>query len=387
MGTQIERDKHLIRNRSGGRPAERDVGPKPAPRCDLASLRRVVVVKALHLGDLLLTVPALRALRHACPAAEISLIGLPWAQELVRRLPYLDRLIPFAGYPGVPEVAFDQERLEAFLRQCRADRYDLAIQLHGNGTALNPFVAALGARMTAGYYIDPGQQHLLTYSLPYRDGEPEVLRCLRLVELLGADARGAHLEFPISPGDRQELDRLTQGARAGWPRPVVAINPGARSPARRWPVAHFAEVAAQLWRSGVGTLVLLGGPGEEHLAEEVAVRAGVPTINLAGRTSLGALAALLELSDLLVSNDTGTAHLGVAVGTRSVTIFGPADIRRWAPLDQTLHRVVRRSVPCQPCLHWDCPSDHQCLVSIKPAEVVALSQELLGLQPRQVTAG
>ena len=379
MGTQSERDKRLVRNRSANRLAQRDSGTQPAPRCDLASLRRVVVVKALHLGDLLLTVPAFRALRHACPAAEISLIGLPWAQELVRRLPYLDRLIPFAGYPGVPEVEFDQERLEAFLQQCRAERFDLAVQLHGNGIALNPFVAALGARLTAGYYVDPDQQHLLAYSLPYRDGEPEVLRCLRLVQLLGAVSQGTHLEFPVSSDDRRELERLTEGAYVGWPRPVVTINPGARSPARRWPVGHFAEVAAQLWRSGVGTLVLVGGPREEHLAAEVAVQAGVPTINLAGKTSLGGLAALLEHADLLVSNDTGTAHLAVAVGTKSITIFGPADIRRWAPLDQTLHRVVRRSVPCQPCLHWDCPADHQCLVSIEPAEVVALSRELLRL--------
>ncbi len=167
----------------------------------------------------------------------------------------------------------------------------------------------------------------------------------------------------------------------------MAINPGARSPARRWPVGHFAQVAAQLWKHGVGTLVLLGGPGEETLADEVAARAGVPTLNLAGKTSLGALAALVEQADLLISNDTGTAHLAVALGTRSVTIFGPADVRRWAPLDQTRHRVVRRWVPCQPCLHWDCPADHDCLDTIEPGEVASVSQELLRFQAGKASGG
>lgn len=351
--------------------------PRFAAGLDLGSLRRVVVVKALHIGDLLLTVPALRALRHGCPAAEITLIGLPWARDLVARLPYLDKMVPFPGYPGMLEVEFQPAQLEASLAELRAQRYDLAVQLHGNGNAANPFVNEIGARFTAGYYSNPDHRQMLDYALRYRDGEAEVLRCLRLVEGLGCDSRGTALEFPLLPTDWIELEQATGGDVGQWPRPIVAINPGARSPSRRWPVAKFARVAASLWSKGVGSLVLLGAPGEENLARELTECAGVPTVALSGRTSLGALAAMIRSADLLITNDTGTAHLAVALGTSSVVVFGPADIRRWAPLDQVKHRVVRHNVRCQPCLHWECPTDHACLTGIRPEEVVSIAEGLL----------
>ncbi|MGQ9675728.1 MAG: glycosyltransferase family 9 protein [Chloroflexota bacterium] len=341
------------------------------------SFRKIAVLKALHLGDLLLTVPALRALRRGCPGAEITLIGLPWADQLVRRLTYLDRLLPFPGYPGMGEVEVDEQRLEAFFRQARAYRYDLAVQLHGNGSASNPFIAELGARYVAGYYVDPQHQRLLNWALPYRDSEPEVLRCLRLVESMGLPSHGANLEFPLLPSDHDDLDRVVPDPVHLWRRPIVAINPGARAPARRWNPANFAAVAAGLHRQRAGTVVLLGAKGEEPLARQVTDLAGIPVIDLSGKTSLGALAALISRADLLVTNDTGTAHLGVALATKSVTVFGPADVRRWAPLDQTRHRVVRRATPCQPCLHWECPAQHECLTRVTPEEVLDACKELL----------
>lgn len=344
-----------------------------------ASFRKIVVVKALHLGDLLLTVPALRALRRGCPDAEITLIGLPWAEQLTRRLSYVDRLVPFPGYPGMGEVDVDERRLEAFLREARAYRYDLAVQLHGNGNASNPFVAEIGARCSAGYYVDPRHRSLLTWALPYRDSEPEVLRCLRLIESMGLPSHGTGLEFPLLPSDHHDLERIAPRPVSDWRRPIVAINPGARAPARRWSAANFAEVARGLHERGTGTVVLLGAKGEEPLAQEVIDLAGIPAVDVSGKTSLGALAALISQADLLVTNDTGTAHLGVALATKSVTIFGPADVGRWAPLDQTRHRVVRGVASCQPCPHWECPEQHECLAQVRPREVLRVCEELLAL--------
>jgi ADP-heptose:LPS heptosyltransferase len=93
-------------------------------------------------------------------------------------------------------------------------------------------------------------------------------------------------------------------------------------------------------------------------------------LNLTGATSLGGLAALISELDLFISNDTGPAHIADAVGTASVTIFGPADYRRWAPLDQERHRVVWHPVKCSPCGYWECPIDHRCLRWIHPNEVI-----------------
>ena len=100
-------------------------------------------------------------------------------------------------------------------------------------------------------------------------------------------------------------------------------------------------------------------------------------INLAGKTSLGGLAALIDGLDLFVSNDTGPAHIACALNTPSITIFGPADYRRWAPLDQRLHRIARQPVECSPCGYRECPIDHRCLRRVYPRSVMEAAGDLL----------
>ena len=100
-------------------------------------------------------------------------------------------------------------------------------------------------------------------------------------------------------------------------------------------------------------------------------------VNLAGKTSLGGLAAIIDSLDLFISNDTGPAHIANALGTPSITIFGPADYRRWAPLNQSLHRIVRHPVACSPCGFWDCPIDHRCLRKVSPESVLKAAGDLL----------
>ena len=118
-------------------------------------------------------------------------------------------------------------------------------------------------------------------------------------------------------------------------------------------------------------MAMLGGPDEEPLAGQVQATLGGRAINLARKTSLGALAAAIERLDLLVANDSGPAHLASALRVPSVLVFGPANLKRWAPLDQARHRVVHRGVECSPCTHWECPIDHRCLAWIGADEVYA----------------
>lgn len=338
--------------------------------------RRVAVFRALQLGDLLCAVPALRSLRAGFPAAEITLIGLPWARGFVRRFrAYVDRFVEFAGYPGILEVEVDSERTERFLAEQRAYKYDLAIQMHGSGQTSNPFVLALEACQSAGWYEGvppPG----LTFAAPYPADEPEVLRNLLLARLLGCPDRGTALEFPLLAEDRAEaalhLARLPQNAC-----PLIGLHPGARPPARRWPPDYFAAVADHFARRHSARIILTGGPGEEPLVRAVADRMETRPLDLSGQTSLGGLAALINELDLFISNDTGPAHLANAVDTPSITIFGPADYLRWAPLDRRRHPTVRRPVECSPCGHWECPIDHRCLRWIAPQTVIETAEILL----------
>lgn len=302
-----------------------------------ADPRRIAVFRALALGDLLCATPAFRALRRRFPAAEITLIALPWAEELARRLETLDRFLPFPGWPGIREAAADPARIEAFLSAARATGYDLAIQLHGSGSVSNGFVAALGAATTIGYR--DGGDDRLTHTLPWREDEHETVRWLRLVALLGADPTPAPPAFPLLPPDEAGAAELLRGLPPG-DGPVVALHAGGSDAAKRWPPACFAALGRLLREEFAARLVLTGAAAEAPLTTEIRSALGPAALDLAGRTDLGALAATLRRVDLLVTNDTGASHLAAATGTPSVVLFGPTRPDRWAPLDRDRHAIV-----------------------------------------------
>ncbi|HEY7060966.1 MAG TPA: glycosyltransferase family 9 protein [Chloroflexota bacterium] len=339
-------------------------------------VRRVGVLRALNLGDLVVAVPALRALRAGFPDAEITLIGLPWAAAFARRLRgYVDRFVEFGGHPGIAEVPFEPRRCARFFAAQRAYGYDLAIQMHGSGRTSNAVVAALAARATVGYYEGVPSPHL-TLGAPYPRDRHEIARTLGLVRLLGCPDRGTHPAFPLLLADQAEADALLLPL-AGDPGPWVGIHAGAAAPARRWPPERFAAVADALAAQHGAAVVLTGGPGEANVAAAVAARIRAPALNLAGRTSVCGLAALIARLDLFVSADTGPMHVAAAVGTPSVAIFGPGDVRGWAPLDMSRHPVVRVPVACSPCGLRECPIDHRCLQWLAPDVVLAAAELLL----------
>jgi lipopolysaccharide heptosyltransferase II len=231
---------------------------------------------------------------------------------------------------------------------------------------------------TAGY-VAGERPACLSFAAPYPTDQPELLRNLNLMRLLGCPETGLALELPLLAEDQAEADELLAPVTTTFEpaRPLIGIHPGARSPARRWPGEHFATIADVLSREHGATILLTGSREEEELAAEVASRMSASTLNLAGKTSLGGLAALISRLDLFISNDTGPAHLANAVDTPSVTVFGPAEFRRWAPLDRERHVVVRRAVACSPCPHWICPIDHRCLRWISPNEVLKAAEQQL----------
>lgn len=338
--------------------------------------RRVAVLRALQLGDLLCAVPALRALRGALPQAHITLISLGWARDFVNRFDrYLDDFLELPGFPGLPERDFDPAAFVDFLATAQARRFDLAIQMHGSGSFVNPLTVMLGARHAAGFFLPgdycPDPQRFL----PYPDDLPEVRRHLALLEFLGAPPLGEELEFPIRDTDREALAEVddANSLRAG---EYVCIHAGARYPSRRWGAERFAAVADRLDQFGL-RVVITGSASERELAASVAAAMRRPSINLAGRTSLGALAALLSDARLVVSNDTGISHVAAAVCVPSVVVVTGSDPRRWAPLDGQRHRTVSHRVDCQPCEHVVCPIGHPCATELSPDTVFEAARELI----------
>jgi ADP-heptose:LPS heptosyltransferase/glycosyltransferase involved in cell wall biosynthesis len=301
--------------------------------------RTIAILRALHLGDLLCAVPALRALRAAFPEATIALIGLPWAKAFVERFSrYVDEHIEFPGYPGLPEQEPDFDRLTAFLESMRVRRFDWLIQMQGDGTYVNDLVRLCGPREQMGYCPRPAYGSCPTGFMPYPDECSEIHRHLKLMEHLGIPSQGDHLEFPLLTADRADFEALPEAA-ALQPSSFVCIHPGGRGVLRRWHAQGFVQVAQALAERGLRP-VITGVAEERPLAEEL-VR-GVPgePINLAGRTTLGSLGMLLSRSRMLVANDTGVSHVAAALRVPSVILSVGSDPVRWNPLDHTRHRVI-----------------------------------------------
>ncbi len=302
--------------------------------------QKIAVFRALQLGDMLCAVPAWRALRTAFPRAEIMLIGLPWARDFAERFAhYFDGFLEFPGYPGLPEIVPALDQLPGFLSAVQAGHFDLAIQMHGCGTITNPLVASFGARELAGFYKAGQFRPDASQFLIYPEELPETWRHLRLMEHLGIPLQGEELEFPLFPEDWLALERIpeAQHLEAGG---YVCIHPGARAVQRRWPAEHFAAIADALAAEG-RQVVLTGSSTEAALTRKVASAMQAPAIDLAGKTNLGALAALLRQSGLLICNDTGVSHLVAALKVPSVVVFHRlSDREGWPPRDRQRHRVV-----------------------------------------------
>lgn len=309
------------------------------PRIGGGVPRRIVILRALQLGDLLCAVPAFRAIRSAWPGAEVVLVGLPWARAFVERFAiYLDGFREFPGYPGLPEIPPDEARYAEFAAAIRAEGFDLAIQLHGSGSYVNRIIADLGARRSAGFHRPGDVVPDPELFIPWPEAGLEINRLLALVEALGCPARGDHLEFPVRTADREALHAIG-GVADLTPGAYICVHPGASVPERRWPAEHFAAVADALAARDF-RVVLTGSAAEAGLTRAVAGAMAAPALDLAGRTDLGALAALIDGARLMVSNDTGVAHLAVARKVPSVIVSTGDNPARWAPIDRSRHRVL-----------------------------------------------
>jgi ADP-heptose:LPS heptosyltransferase len=296
-------------------------------------------------------------------------------RDLVARLDYIDDLLEFPGFPGLPERRPDIAALPDFLRAAQARRLDLVIQMHGDGALTNPLCATLGARLTAGFYPTGGWCPDAERYTPWAPRGADVHRWLRLLQFLGMATRGEELDLPVRADERRRYRELA--AVHGLQRHrYVCLHPGARMPSRRWPAERFARVGDWLAEQGFG-VVITGREDERHTVAQMRAAMRAPTIDLVGATDLGMFAALIADARLVVSNDTAASHIAAAMRTPSVVIFAGSDPERWAPLDHERHQVVHHPVICRPCAHEQCPFGHPCAVAVTPELVVQRARALL----------
>ncbi|WP_129715850.1 glycosyltransferase family 9 protein [Pedobacter sp. SYP-B3415] len=296
---------------------------------------RIGILRALQLGDLLCSIPAIRALRSAYPEAHIELIGLPGAAALTARYPqYINALVPFPGYPGLPEQTYDQARFVNLVAANRISPYDLLLQMQGNGSIVNEMLAQFNAKRLVGFC--PSTEDESEDFMLYPAGIHEVDRHLQLMQHTGIAADDPAMEFPVWEQDRENLSRLMLTHNG---RPYICVHPGSRGSWRQWPVAHFARMADLCIHEGFD-VILTGVAAEQELCNAVADSMRMRPQNACGLTDLGTLAAVLEGSAGLLCNCTGISHLAAALKVPSVVISMDGEPRRWGPRNTKIHQTL-----------------------------------------------
>ena len=343
-------------------------------------VRRMAVLRANGIGDFMMVLPALEALRAAYPDAEITCLGAPWHPGLLDGRPGpWDRCVVVPPCPGVrdgPDAARDSPQVAAFLAAQAQEGYDLAVQLHGGGGNSNPFVQALGARVTVGSRA-PGAPPL-DRVVPYTLHQHEVHRFLEVVSLVGATPVSLEPRLAVVEADRRAADALLAGT-AG---PLVAIHPGATDARRRWPPESFAAVADALADRGAQVVLVGRGDGDVRGAAQIAAAMRVVPVDLVDRLDLSAMTGVLERCALLVGNDSGPRHLAEAVGTATASVYSCGNLISFGPLRRTRHRVaVSFRTACPVCggdqVAGRCGHDPSFVADVPVDQVVADAVDLL----------
>src|SRR4051812_44047336 len=203
----------------------------------LEGLEKIAVFRALQIGDMLCSIPAIRALRKAYPTTEIVLVGLPWAKMLVERFPnYFNSLVRFPGFPGLPEQQVDRYAVPDFLRKIQHRHFDLALQMQGSGQISNPLVDLFAAKKMAGFYQPGNYCPDPEFFIEYPGSLHEINRHLQLIKLLGIEDASTDLKFPILPKDEEDFKKAALPVA---PKKYVVLHPGERGANRQWKPANF----------------------------------------------------------------------------------------------------------------------------------------------------
>lgn len=333
---------------------------------------KIVVRGANWIGDSVMSVPALRALRQLFPDDEIALHTRSWAEGIFRDADFIDRILTYER----PESSLKEVMGQA--RALKNERFDLAIIFP------NSFASALTARF-AGIprrfgFSKEGRRLVLTDPVPIPEWKSTrheayyYLELVRAVEngVLGTDSSARYettTDLPVS--DERQADTRDFLTRKGvdLSRPIVALGPGStNSMAKRWPFERFATVADLLHKEKAANIILLGGPDDVEVAAKISAMSRASLLDLTAKTSLGDAADILSVCDLMISNDMGLAHLAPAVGTATLVIFGPTNPVTTRPFSE-LAEVLRVEVECSPCMLRECPIDHRCMERVTVEQV------------------
>ncbi len=326
------------------------------------------------IGDSIMSIPAMREVRRIFPDSNITLHTRSWSEGLFSNASFIDEIISFKKNRWTGVDIYDNV---SFLRD---EGFELAILFPNSfESALTILLSRIPVRV--GYNKD-ARGLLLTHPIAvpeWKNRRHEVFYYLNLIadverRLLGRDTVSAavpDISLEVMEERKTEAFRLLSKAGVDPTRKTVLLGVGStNSNAKRWPADRYARLSDRL-QIEIGTnVVLVGSTGDLEVANLVIELSKAKPLSLVGITDVAEAAAIISISDLLISNDMGLAHIAPAVGTRSITIFGPTNLATTSPFSP-LATIIRHDVPCSPCMLRECPIDHRCMTGISPDAVFA----------------
>ena len=356
---------------------------------DPARIRRVLVLRLDRLGDLIMSLPALHELRCALPEAHIALAVGRWCEAIAERAP-VDEILRWSA-PWVGRRREGRTSVLALVRAARALRQqppDLAIDLQGDVRA-TLLMALTGARHRVGY-VNTGGGWMLTHAVPLDETVSWVDQNRLAVQyaLASLPALAPSSGLLLRDEDRECGLRLLRKRLGGLPRPLVGVHPSGGRLVKQWDPARWRAVAERLVHELGAAIVVTGSQADRPLAASVLEGLSGVTVDLAGALDVRETLAVISVLDLFLSADTGPMHMACAVGTPSVSVFGPSDPQRYfsAPAGEKgeRHVVVRADLWCAPCNLIRRPPDEcagpmppECLRLVSVEEVAARAAALL----------
>lgn len=354
------------------------------------AIRKIAVLRPNAVGDFVFALPALHALKHRYPEAEIVLLGKAWHAGFLRGRPGpVDRVAVMPPVPGVGaplDAACDLHEVEGFVDAMRAERFDIALQMFGAGHYSNPFLLRLEAGLSAGARADGAPA--LERWVPYCEPNNRRLALLDIAALVGAWPGPLPMpELAVTEADRHEAAAVLPSNSSLGGEPLAVLQPGSTDPRRCWPAQRFAALGDRLAEKGMRVAVN-GSAAEAALVDAVVGGMRHPAVALAGTLSLGGLCGLLERASLVVSNDTGPLHLALALGVPSVGIFWLTNLIEGMPLRQSgLRAALSLRTHCPVCgqdnIATRCPHDESFVADVSLEQVERLAMSLLEQAPHQ----
>jgi len=342
-------------------------------------IKSILLIRLDHLGDVLLTTPAMRSLKRRFPQARITMVIKEWSFEAIKNNPHIDNIIFFNPFWTIASKEGKKpEGISGFyhlIHLLRKEHFDLAIDFKGD--VRNILITYLsGAKRRVSYGIRGGG-FLLTDDIPYESEIHEIDKNLRLLNRLGINAQDDEMELYFHEEDMARVEQIFEQKGIDLSSQTIALHYGGASQFKCWDMDKFITLAERITENNSANVLFFGGPYErEALQLSEKIEKG---IFLMPDLTVCQMAAALKRCALLVCNDSGPMHMGFAVGTPTVAIFGPTFPNRFGPKDLEKNRVVRSGLSCSPCWHPDKPigcKERKCFKSIEVGSVLAAIKEL-----------